>query len=246
MKDQVLKELPLKTQISIYCEFTPEQKRLYQEELEAGRREIQEGKNTASIDILTILLRLRQIACHPELVKNRNHKPRKSGKLATVTHMALEILSEGHRILIFSQFTNHLKIVKKVFDEEKIASFYLDGATKNRASIIAEFKAHQGACLFFISLKTGGTGLNLAEASYVFLLDPWWNPAVENQAIDRCHRIGQSRPVTVYKFITKDSIEEEVNALKQRKKKMEERIIGASDIDYAPITREKMRALIGL
>jgi SNF2 family DNA or RNA helicase len=160
--------------------------------------------------------------------------------------MALDILSEGHSILVFSQFTSHLKIVKKVFDEEKTTSFYLDGTTKNRASLIEKFKAHQGACLFFISLKTGGTGLNLAEASYVFILDPWWNPAIENQAIDRCHRIGQSRPVTVYRFITKDSIEEAVNTLKQRKKEMEGRLLDASDIDYAPITREEMSALIGL
>jgi SNF2 family DNA or RNA helicase len=159
--------------------------------------------------------------------------------------MAMEILSAGHRILLFSQFTSHLNIVKRVFDKERVPAFYLDGTTKNRAAVIAKFKACEGACLFFISMKTGGTGLNLAEASYVFILDPWWNPAVENQAIDRCYRIGQKHPVTVYKFITKDSIEEKVAALKHLKKEMEGRIIDASDVDYAPITHERMRDLIG-
>jgi superfamily II DNA or RNA helicase len=246
MKSQVLKELPPKTEITIRCEFKPGQKEAYQEALAAGRLEINGNEHLASLDLLTILLRLRQIACHPELVNKKPPKSQGSGKLDTVAHMAMEILSEGHRILIFSQFTGHLNIVKSVFDEERVPSFYLDGTTKNRAAVIDKFKAYEGACLFFISLKTGGTGLNLAEASYVFILDPWWNPAVENQAIDRCYRIGQKHPVTVYKFITKDSIEEKVDALKHLKKEMEGRIIDASDVDYAPKTPEKMRDLIGL
>lgn len=246
MKSQVLKELPPKSEITILCEFTPGQKKAYQETLAAGRREINEKEHMASLDLLTILLRLRQIACHPELVNKKQPKSQGSGKLDTVAHMAMEILSEGHRILIFSQFTGHLNIVKSVFDEKRVPSFYLDGTTKNRAALIDKFKAYDGACLFFISLKTGGIGLNLAEASYVFILDPWWNPAVENQAIDRCYRIGQKHPVTVYKFITKDSIEEKVDALKHQKKEMEGRIIDASDVDYAPMTPERMRDLIGL
>jgi superfamily II DNA or RNA helicase len=246
MKSQVLKELPPKTEVTILCEFTAGQKRAYQEALAAGRHEISENQHTASFDLLTILLRLRQIACHPELVNKKPPKPQGSGKLDTVAHMGMEILSEGHRILIFSQFTGHLKLVKSVFDDERVPSFYLDGETKNRAAVIAEFKAYEGACLFFISLKTGGTGLNLAEASYVFILDPWWNPAVENQAVDRCYRIGQKNPVTVYRFITKESIEEKVDALKHLKKEMEGRIIDASDVDYAPMSPETMRDLIGL
>jgi SNF2 family DNA or RNA helicase len=246
MKSQVLKELPPKTEITIHCEFAPGQKKAYQDALAAGRREINENEHMASFDLLTILLRLRQIACHPELVNKKPPRRQKSGKLDTVAHMAMSILSEGHRILIFSQFTGHLKIVKKVFDEEKVPAFYLDGTTKKRAAVIEKFKACEGACLFFISLKTGGTGLNLAEASYVFILDPWWNPAVENQAIDRCYRIGQKNPVTVYRFITKGSIEEKVDALKDIKKEMEGRIIEASDVEYAPLTPETMRDLIGV
>ena len=151
--------------------------------------------------------------------------------------------------MIFSQFTAHLKLVSDAFAKHKIKVFYMDGKTQNREAVVRQFKAHDDPCPFLLSLKTGGTGLNLSEANYVFLLDPWWNPAVENQAIDRSHRIGQENPVFVYRFITKNSIEEKVNELKAVKQQIEKAVIDVSAPEYIsreqiPIDRDAMKDLI--
>ncbi len=246
LKSQVSPELPPKTEITLYCDFYPEQKKIYNETLLAGKRKIDimsEEKGSKVFNILEIILRLRQIACHPSLAVT-SETELQSGKLDLVLETAFEILSEGYKILIFSQFTEHLKIVKAAFNNYNIKNHYLDGKTTNRSEVIGNFTNDKNPCAFFISLKTGGLGLNLTEANYVFLLDPWWNPAVENQAIDRCHRIGQTNPVTVYRFITKDSIEEKVEQLKTHKKNMENILITETDMEGLPFTETILKDLL--
>ncbi|MFA6008453.1 MAG: DEAD/DEAH box helicase [Desulfobacteraceae bacterium] len=244
LKSQVLAELPPKTDVTIYCDFTEDQKSVYDQALMVARDEMASMEGARSFHILRLILRLRQIACHPNLAVKHSKKPLSSGKTEEVYHAAMEILSEGHKILVFSQFTRHLQLIESLFLRHKIPSFYLDGRTTDRAGVVQSFKSHNGPCLFFISLKTGGTGLNLNEASYVFLLDPWWNPAVENQAIDRCHRIGQHQPVTVYRFITRGSIEEKVDDLKTAKKAIESAVIDESVPQYLPFDERTMKNLI--
>ena len=234
LKSQVLKELPPKTDVTLYCDFAEDQKALYEKALREARDEMADLKGGHSFKMLRLILRLRQIACPPQLALKNSPIPFGSGKMDEVYHSAMEILSEGHKILIFSQFTRHLKMVEDLFVRKQTPVYYLDGQTRDREGVVQGFKNHRGPCLFFISLKTGGTGLNLSEATYVFLLDPWWNPAVENQAIDRCHRMGQQQPVTVYRFITRGSIEEKVNELKTAKKQIEEALIDEAIPRYTP------------
>ena len=249
LKSQVAKELPEKTEMTLFCDFTKSQKIAYDNALIGARNTLDTSNGDSTMNILQLILKLRQIACHPALAMKSKQKPFTSGKLNAVFHTGMEILSAGHKILMFSQFTQHLKLVEDAFSGNGVTSFYLDGKTQNREAVIRRFKTHDSPCPFFISLKTGGTGLNLSEANYVFLLDPWWNPAVENQAIDRSHRIGQANPVFVYRFITKDSIEEKVNALKAIKQQIEETVIDASAPEYVdqeavPIDRETLKELI--
>jgi len=248
LKSQVCKELPPKTEITLFCEFTDEQRHVYDQAVLSGKEDLSKKKSehkSMSIHILTLLLRLRQISCHPSLaLTDKDKSTLTSGKHELVLETAEEIISEGHKILIFSQFTEHLKILKKTFNLHGIDNFYLDGSTLDRQGVIRGFQESKDPCVFFMSLKAGGLGLNLTEASYVFLLDPWWNPAVENQAIDRCYRIGQGNPVTVYRFITKDSIEEKVSELQEMKDAMEKAVISEADIDHVPLTEEKLEALL--
>ena len=248
LKRQVCHELPPKTEITLFCDFTDKQKEIYNNVLLAAQREIHEQmekKAPLSMHILTMLLRLRQAACDSALVVPEKKMPMQtSGKQEMVLEIAKTILSEGYKILIFSQFVQHLTLIEKRFDQESIRSFYLDGATKNRQEEIEDFQQCDEPCVFFISIKTGGLGLNLTQASYAFLLDPWWNPAVENQAIDRCYRIGQENPVTVYRFITQNSIEEKVMALKERKSDIQEQIVRESDMDQVPLTEEGLIQLL--
>ena len=248
LKRQVCSELPPKTEITLFCEFSDDQKQIYDKVVSSGRREIADKKaeqKSLSIHILTLLLRLRQIACHPSLALPDKYKSTKtSGKHEIILETAEKIISEGHKILVFSQFTEHLKILKNTFISQGIRYFYLDGTTIDRQDVIKNFQAYRYPCVFLMSLKAGGLGLNLTEASYVFLLDPWWNPAVENQAIDRCYRIGQENPVTVYRFITKDSIEESVSDLQEKKSVMEKAVISETDIDHVPLNEKMLEALL--
>jgi superfamily II DNA or RNA helicase len=234
LKSQVLAELPPKTEVTLYCDFTQDQKTIYDQALAEARDEMETLEGSRPLHILRLILRLRQIACHPRLAVKQGRQVLGSGKTEEVLHAAMEILSEGHKILIFSQFTRHLQLIRELFLRHAIPTFYLDGRTTDRAAVVHAFKSHQGPCPFFISLKAGGTGLNLSEASYVFLLDPWWNPAVENQAIDRSHRLGQHQPVTVYRFITRGSIEEKVADLQAMKKGVEAAVIDESTPRYLP------------
>jgi SNF2 family DNA or RNA helicase len=250
MKHQVCSELPTKTEITLFCDFTEEQKACYDEVLMAGKHQLSgksdetQSTGSQSMQILTVLLRLRQTACHPALVPGTISYKGSSGKFELVLKTALEILKGGYKILIFSQFVAHLELVKKIFQQHGVEQHTLYGSTRQRKDVINRFKDSNNPCVFLISLKTGGVGLNLTEAGYVFLLDPWWNPAIENQAIDRSYRIGQENPVTVYRFITKNSVEENVSLLKERKKQIEKAVLQHGEFQDIKLSAKELLELI--
>ncbi len=252
MKKQVCKELPEKTQVTLFCDFGKEQKACYDKILESGRLKLTaDSKKSESVtmQILTLLLRLRQTACHPALATGIDPgtcmRPEEaSPKFEQVLATAREILESGHKILIFSQFVTLLDLTDQMFSTHGIKRFTLYGRTGNRQEQILKFKQSADPCVFLISLKAGGVGLNLTEAGYVFLLDPWWNPAVENQAIDRSHRIGQENPVTVYRFITKNSVEEHISRLQAQKQTMQKAVLGHKEILDKSLSEKELLELI--
>ncbi len=247
-KQQVAKDLPEKLEQTIYCEMEPVQQKLYDELRAYYRQSLTErvakvGVNRAKIHILEALLRLRQAACHPALVtKSKGDEP--SAKLEVLIPQLVEVSEEGHKALVFSQFTSFLSIVRKRLDKEGIVYEYLDGKTVDRASKVNRFQNDPDCKLFLISLKAGGQGLNLTAAEYVFLLDPWWNPAVEAQAIDRAHRIGQSQRVFAYRLITRNTVEEKVLALQSTKRDLADAIIGANENLIRNITKDDLMLLL--
>ena len=194
------------------------------------------------ITILRSLTLLRQLALAPSLVDGAY--PAGSAKIDALVERLGEVMSEGHRALVFSQFTGFLALVRQRLDAEGIAYEYLDGRTRDRAARIDAFRTGK-APVFLISLKAGGFGLTLTEADYVFILDPWWNPAAEAQAVDRTHRIGQDKPVNVYRLVASDTIEEKVVALQDTKRHLFDSVVGrASDI-AAPLSADDIRGLLG-
>jgi superfamily II DNA or RNA helicase len=247
-KEQVAAELPARTEQTILCELEPPQRVLYDQLLAHYRRVLLErigtqGLERSKLQILEALLRLRQAACHPGLI-DRARIPDPSAKLDVLVPRLLEAIDEGHKTLVFSQFTSLLAILRERLDEEKIVYEYLDGRTRDRASRVARFQTEADCPLFLISLKAGGLGLNLTAAEYVFLLDPWWNPAVEAQAIDRAHRIGQSRRVFAYRLIARDTVEERVLELQARKRKVAEAILHADASLIRDLRREDLELLL--
>jgi len=247
-KEQVAKDLPEKLEQTIYCELEADQRKAYDELKQFYRAQLldlvaKEGINKAKIQILEALLRLRQAACHPGLIdKSRTNDP--SAKLDTLLPRLAEIAEEGHKALVFSQFTSFLSIVKKRLDKQKIKYEYLDGKTRDRQARVDHFQSDPDCKLFLISLKAGGVGLNLTAADYVFLLDPWWNPAAEAQAIDRTHRIGQTRQVFACRLIAKDTVEEKVVTLQQSKRELAEAIIGQDNSVISTLGREELELLL--
>jgi SNF2 family DNA or RNA helicase len=188
------------------------------------------------------LTQLRQIANHPKLV--REDYTGESGKLEDITYMLQETISENHKVLVFSQFVRHLSIVREFLDRENIPYAYLDGATRDRQAQVEKFQTDDTCKVFLISLKAGGVGLNLTKAEYVFLLDPWWNPAVEAQAIDRAHRIGQENKVIIYKFISRGSVEEKIMALQDRKLALAGELISNEESFMKSLDNDDIRALL--
>ena len=228
-KSQVAKDLPEKVEQTLFCELEATQRSLYNELRDHYRNSLldrieHDGIEKSKIHILEALLRLRQAAIHPGLIDHKRVKE-PSAKLDLLLPQLAEILDEGHKALIFSQFTSMLGILRNRLEKEKIHYEYLDGQTKDRAAPVDRFQNDQKSRVFLISLKAGGLGLNLTAAEYVFLLDPWWNPAVEAQAVDRTHRIGQKRSVFAYRLIAKDTVEEKVLALQQSKREIADAII---------------------
>ncbi|HEY6252745.1 MAG TPA: DEAD/DEAH box helicase [Candidatus Angelobacter sp.] len=247
-KEQVARELPPKTEQTIYCEMEPAQRKLYNELLQHYRASLlarieTEGMAKSKIQVLEALLRLRQAACHPGLLdRKRSDDP--SAKLDVLLAQIREVLEEGHKALVFSQFTSFLKIVRERLDAEGIAYEYLDGATRDRQAHVDRFQNEAACQLFLVSLKAGGLGLNLTAAEYVFLLDPWWNPAVEAQAVDRAHRIGQTRHVFAYRLIARDTVEEKVLQLQETKRDLASAIISADNRLIRNLRREDLEILL--
>ena len=230
-KEQVAPELPGRTEQTLQCELEPAQRRHY-DELRKHYRETllarvaRDGVNRSKMQILEALLRLRQAACHSALIDPaRAHEP--SAKFEVLIPRVLEVIAEGHKALIFSQFTSFLALLRPRLEALGVTYEYLDGRTRDRAARVERFQSDPACPVFLISLKAGGLGLNLTAAEYVFLLDPWWNPAVEAQAIDRAHRIGQSRHVFAYRLLARDTVEEKVAALQQTKRDLADAILSA-------------------
>jgi SNF2 family DNA or RNA helicase len=248
-KEQVARELPAKTEQTLMCEMKPPQRRLY-DELRAHYRESllrqvdAVGLAKSKIQVLEALLRLRQAACHPGLL-DRKRQAEPSAKLEALYEQLREVLAEGHKALVFSQFTAFLSILRCRLDQDGVVYEYLDGKTRDRQARVERFQDDPNCCLFLISLKAGGLGLNLTAAEYVFLLDPWWNPAVEAQAVDRAHRIGQTRRVFAYRLIVRDSIEEKVLALQDTKRGLADSLIGGGNRLMRDLRREDLELLLG-
>ncbi len=230
-KDEVLKELPPRTEMILTAELSTAERKLYEDARLFALTQlagIDTGKNESRFQVLAMLTRLRQLACHPRLVDEKWKGS--SAKLDVLLETIEEIREGKHRALIFSQFTSHLEIIRKALDERKISYLYLDGQTpeKQRRERVESFQKGQGD-FFLISLKAGGTGLNLTGADYVIHMDPWWNPAVEDQATDRAHRIGQNKPVMVYRLVAQETIEEKILALHEKKRNLVAGIMEGSD-----------------
>lgn len=246
-KNQVAKELPPKSEQVFYCKMSDEQAEYYEKIKSEYRNIILEqslGELTAKprIQLLQGLTKLRQLANHPLMVDAAYQGD--SGKFENVIHTLENVLSRGHKVLIFSQFVKQLDIFRNYFDKEKVKYAYLDGSTRNREDVVNEFRQNNAVKLFLISIKAGGVGLNLVEADYVFILDPWWNPAVEQQAIDRSHRIGQTKNVFIYKFITKDSVEEKILALQDRKKTIANQLVTTEESFVKSLTTNDIKELL--
>jgi len=232
LKTEVARDLPPKTETVAYCEMEPAQAALYREVLDESRAKVQEsiqkvGFKRARVSILAALLRLRQVCNDPRLLKlpgTASLPP--SAKLQRFDELVDDLLAEGHRALVFSQFTEMLRLLEAHATERNVAFLSLDGRTRDRMARVDAFNREDGPPIFFISLKAGGTGLNLTAADYVIHYDPWWNPAVEDQATDRTHRIGQTRAVIAYKLITRGTVEEKILALQQRKRELAQGILG--------------------
>ena len=247
-KQQVAKDLPDKTEQTLYCELESEQRQLYDELRDHYRQSLLKtvdaiGMNRAKIQVLEALLRLRQAACHPGLVDKKS-KNAPSAKLDVLFPYLQEAMAEGQKTLVFSQFTSFLAIVRSKLDSDGLPYEYLDGKTRNRQAKVERFQNDPDCKLFLISLKAGGVGLNLTAAEYVFLLDPWWNPAVEAQAIDRTHRIGQTKPVFAYRIIAKDTVEEKVLELQNTKRNLADAILTADNSTLSSLNREDLEMLL--
>ncbi|MDB5096503.1 MAG: SNF2-related protein [Cyanobacteria bacterium RYN_339] len=246
LKGQVATDLPARTDMTVWCDLAPPQRRVYDALLAAQRQRVaaavaERGVAASAITILDALTRLRQACCHPALLKTPETLHLPSGKLEAALELIDELISGGHRALVFSQFTSMLAILREALDTRGIAYAYLDGSTRDRQKRVDTF--NQGdAPLFLISLKAGGTGLNLTGADYVLHYDPWWNPAVEDQATDRAHRIGQTRHVFSYKLIARGTIEEKLLALQQRKRALVRDLLEA-DTGAKRLTREDLAFL---
>ena len=228
-KSQVAKDLPDRIEEDLFCELEGEQKTLYRAELKRAQAMLLRVNTPAALakhrfNFLTSLLRLRQICCHPKLAKPDSKA--ESAKVEALMETLEPLMEEGQKVLVFSQFVEMLDLLRAGITERGWSSHYLVGGTEKRGDLVRQFQAHEGASVFLISLKAGGFGLNLTAASYVVLFDPWWNPAVEAQAIDRSHRIGQQQKVIAYRLLIKDSIEEKIRALQSKKSQLANDILG--------------------
>jgi superfamily II DNA or RNA helicase len=250
LKIDVAKDLPPKIEKISSCTLTKDQRMVYNELLESSRRKIgdmvaKKGFNKCRMEILTTLMRLRQICCHLDLLKLKGLDSKyPSGKMDLFFELLDEALDSGHRILVFSQFVSMLHILRDELKARKLSFCYLDGSTKNRMKVVHQFNTQRDIPVFLISLKAGGTGLNLTGADMVIHFDPWWNPAVENQATDRAYRIGQERTVYSLKLITRGTVEEKVLALQEKKQAIIDATIESDDKVMQSMTWDDIQELL--
>src|SRR5204863_7218500 len=242
IKKHVAKDLPDRIEERRDCPLGEDQRKLYLAELRRSRDQImqavaEQGLNKSKMHVLAALTRLRQVCCHPQLVGNDSV----SGKTETLFELLEPLLAEGQKVLIFSQFVQMLKILETECKTRQIPTHVLTGETKERQTVVQAFQNDPNAAVFLLSLRAAGTGLNLTTASYVVLYDPWWNPAVEAQAIDRSHRIGQTRTVNAYRLIAPGTVEEKIWELQERKAQTISDVLGEEgfarslskdDLDY--------------
>jgi SNF2 family DNA or RNA helicase len=244
-KSDVLEDLPEKTEISIQVPLSDEESALYETMRQEAVNQLEQAGDSGGakhLQILAQITKLRQLSCHPQLLVPESNLP--SSKLETLEKLVEELIEANHKALIFSQFTKHLSLIRAMLDEKGIAYEYLDGSTplKKRELAIDNFQNGKSE-LFLISLKAGGVGLNLTAADYVIHMDPWWNPAVEDQASDRVHRIGQKRPVTIYRLIAENTIEEKIVKLHHSKRDLADKLLADTD-QSAKISADELMALI--
>jgi len=248
-KDKVLKELPPKIEQTAHCQLGNDQNILYQEILANVKSNIfetveEKGFSKSQIHILAGLTKLRQVCNHPVLLlKDKEHEKYTSAKLEMFLELTQEIVAGGKKVLVFSQFTQMLDILAKELKKQGISYHYLSGKTNNRKELVKDFNENVKIPVFLISLKAGGTGLNLVSADNVIIFDPWWNPSVENQAIDRAHRIGQKKSVNVYRLIVKGTIEEKIVQLQEKKKSLFDNMVGESNDLFKKLTWADVKEL---
>ncbi|HYC00673.1 MAG TPA: DEAD/DEAH box helicase [Candidatus Limnocylindrales bacterium] len=243
LKREVAPELPPRTDAVLFCELEPHERAVYDSVRAASRAEVARrlADGASPLAVLEALLRLRQAACHAGLVPG--HHAEGSSKVEALRDALEDVVADGHKALVFSQWTSLLDRIEPHLRESSIDFTRLDGSTRDRGGVVGGFQAADGPPVMLLSLTAGGTGLNLTAADHVFLMDPWWNPAVEDQAADRTHRIGQERPVMVYRLVAKDTVEERVLALQARKRAIAEAVLetgAAGDV----VTREDILALL--
>jgi SNF2 family DNA or RNA helicase len=243
LKRDVAPELPPRTDAVMRVALDERERGVYDAVRAASRADVialLDGGGSV-MAALEALLRLRQAACHPALVPGQ--KAASSSKLEVLIEALENAAADGHKALVFSQWTSLLDLVEPALAAVEIATSRLDGSTRDRGAVVERFQAPDGPPVMLLSLKAGGVGLNLTAADHVFLLDPWWNPATEDQAADRAHRIGQDRPVMVYRLVATDTVEERILALQERKRALAAAALGGADAG-APLTREDLLELL--
>jgi SNF2 family DNA or RNA helicase len=248
-KSDVAKELPPKTEVVHMIEMTKVQKDLYETVRSTMDKQVRQALairgQEAQVVFLGALLKLRQICCHPKLLKEGNYGSleRESAKFEYLVELLETLGEEGHRVLLFSQFTSMLELIENHLQEQGISHLKLTGETKDRQDLVERFQQGEGE-VFLISLKAGGTGLTLTGADTVIHYDPWWNPAVENQATDRAYRIGQGKPVFVHKLMCQNTVEERIQQMQEKKDDLAEDLLSGAT-SQLNLTAESMASLLG-
>jgi SNF2 family DNA or RNA helicase len=243
-KAEVAPELPPRTDLVLHAELSESERALYDALRATTRKEVLEKLTSGApiFQALEALLRLRQAACHPALVPGQQAET--SAKIELLLESLEESVAEGHKALVFSQWTSLLDRIEPHLESANIAFARLDGSTRKRGELVARFQSDDGPPVLLVSLRAGGVGLNLTAADSVFIMDPWWNPAVEDQAADRAHRIGQDRPVFVYRLVARDTVEERILALQEHKRGLADAALGDGARAGGGVTREELIGLL--
>jgi SNF2 family DNA or RNA helicase len=249
MKSDVLKDLPPVSELVYHCQLTDVQQELYRSYAASARDELtklveRDGFDKVQIHVLATLTRLKQICCHPAIFAKENAEMGDSAKYDMLLELLQTLIESGHKTVIFSQYTKMLQIMREDFEQRGIRFSYLDGSVKNRLEIVKQFNEDKEIPVFLVSLKAGGTGLNLVGADTVVHYDMWWNPAVENQATDRVYRMGQQQNVSVYKLVTLGTIEEKIVEMQRRKMGIVKKVVSSDDEVMSKLTWEDVLELL--